>query len=440
MRMKRKRHVAIFLSFLLVVILLIYLAKHDHALAFSTSTSIFKPRTIFHDHRNRLIHTLDHGCYLQSSNFTQHRHSPHLLDKRGCEQKMPAVLIIGGALCGTKTFKSALSYHPDIVVAESDLPTFHDSGDKDRNRFLDVMPHALPNQITVGESQEYLYSRNITKFIPTLLRSDFKVIILVRDPIARAMSEYLVLTSQNRKLSYRASLSDSVKGFAEKNDKIVIMNAPGDERSQEVEHVTKRTKRHVRKDNRDKRKTKTKSKKHNRNKRSADKLKEKGSPSNPVKAEDMNYNLKSTFERTILDSRNHLDGSHFLIQRSVYAQGLKRWKNMMPRENMLILDADAFAREPVATMKIAEKFLKLKPYFKPEFFDFDLPNGALCFNAPMRSCVQLVPVPRPFPVLADSLVSELREFLIPWIKVQNRIAGVYYPHLGEHPLVFTPFK
>ncbi|XP_041460735.1 heparan sulfate glucosamine 3-O-sulfotransferase 1-like [Lytechinus variegatus] len=345
------------------------------------------------DQPQGVVQALDHGCYLQTSNFSQHQHSEELLAERNCRKKMPVALILGAALSGSATLKSALSFHPDVTVPEFTVPlNFTDIGP-----FLAKIPYSLPHQITVGESQEYLYMTDISKQMVTPVFPGLKVIILIRDPVARAMSEFLTLKSNSCSEVYRQSIS--------KHLHLLV----GTSRYDPHEVVKERS------------------------------WTGKNSQLYETSPDDMHYNLEDTFQETVLESAQ-IDPVHFLVQRSIYGSGIRKWVRVIPLQNMLIIDAERFAKSPVETLKIVEHFLGLRPYYHKDFFSFDLPKGEFCFNSPLRSCVEPLPIQKPLPALSDEIVTLLRDFLLRSIKVQNKYANAYFPHLGENPLIYTPFR
>eukprot|EP00057_Strongylocentrotus_purpuratus_P012506 XP_011666980.1 PREDICTED: uncharacterized protein LOC105439548 [Strongylocentrotus purpuratus] len=393
-----------------------YLVGYGKVCVISVSSFVPESNLYYKGYSQGVVRALDHGCYLQTSNFSQYQHSEEILAKRNCTQKIPIALILGAALSGSATLKSALSFHPDVVVSEFGVPF------KDNDQYLDKMPYSLPHQMTVGECQEYLYMSDLSKQTWTTFSPDLKVIILVRDPVARAMSEYLVLTSNSSSEFYRRSLSQYPD---------VPIGAP------KQESRARRIKRNVntrpRKDNTPHREERTTTASEIWKGKGKNSLLHKTSPDN------MHYSLEDTFEETVLES-SEIDAVHFLVQRSIYASSLKRWAVEVSRLNILVLDAERFAKSPAVILDSVERFLGLRQFFHKDFFNFDLPQGVFCFNSPVRSCVEPIPMQEPLPSISEEVVALFRQFFIPAMKVQNRISGAYFPHLGENPLIFTPFR
>ncbi|XP_071511177.1 uncharacterized protein [Diadema antillarum] len=393
------------------------------------------------DHDIPVVDALDKGCYLQTADMAQHRHSRRLLAERDCRQRLPSVLIAGGALCGTATFKSALSFHPDVVVREGSDPALLNVNSKeDDSNYRLSMPYSLPHQITVDSSREYMYSSKFRLILrKNLPGHDTKVIILIRDPVARAMTEYLVLSSNFAKEYYDEGVIITVNQsdvFREADITVLKKMNYRNYDGREKRSTRKRAVPSAHKKRKHKSKLKAKRrKKHRRQKRNADNQQ----PSDTDELWKLQQDLKGSFTETISDKYGSINPTQFLIERSKYGSRLRLLSFLGFR--LLVLDAEAFARNPVNTMTLVELFLGLKPFYDRSFFDFDLSSGKLCFNAAeVGSCQEPIFLNRSIPTVPDQLVKDLREFFVPWMKMQHKVADAYFEHRGEHPIVLTPFR
>nr|XP_054750690.1 heparan sulfate glucosamine 3-O-sulfotransferase 1-like [Lytechinus pictus] len=391
---QKKRYILMYVSLLLTFFFACYYFTNYEKYTTPSVTRLAQGSNAYYkDHPQGVVQALDHGCYLQISNFSQHQHSEELLAERNCQRKMPVALILGAALSGSATLKSALSFHPNVTVPEFTVPlNFTDIGP-----YLAKMPHSLPHQVTIGECQEYLYMTDLSKQMVTSVFPGLKVIILIRDPVARAMSEFLALKSKSSSEVYRQSISKYLHlpvGTSRRDPHKVVKERMWTGKNSQLYETS---------------------------------------------PDDIHFNLEDTFEETVLESAK-IDPVHFLVQRSIYGSGIRKWVRVIPPQNMLILDAERFAQSPVETLEIVERFLGLSPFYRKDFFSFDLSKGEFCFNSPVRSCVEPLPMQKPLPALSDEIVTLLREFLLRSIKVQSKYANAYFPHLGENPLIYTPFR
>ncbi|XP_069110326.1 heparan sulfate glucosamine 3-O-sulfotransferase 1-like [Argopecten irradians] len=112
--------------------------------------------------------------------------------KRDYRQRLPTCLIIGVKKAGTGAMVQYLKLHPDIVVADRELNFF----DYERNYNLGfdyyktLMPMSYEGQITMEKTSNYFHNKE-TEWRVHSMNSSMKMILLVREPIARAVSDYL---------------------------------------------------------------------------------------------------------------------------------------------------------------------------------------------------------------------------------------------------------
>lgn len=112
--------------------------------------------------------------------------------------RLPNFFILGGAKCGTTSLAYYLSQHPDIFVPREEEPHFFDS-----NRFYQkglsfyaryFYRDALGSAVRIDATPAYFHKHRIV--IPRLKRAmdsariQPKFVILLRDPVDRAVSHY----------------------------------------------------------------------------------------------------------------------------------------------------------------------------------------------------------------------------------------------------------
>lgn len=111
--------------------------------------------------------------------------------------KLPPFIIIGAQKCGTRWLRHNLGLHPDIFVADKEIMFFN----KNRNfnsgiEWYLAQFSGYKNELVVGESTPgYMFYREdpamIAKRILTTLGPDTRILVQLRDPVARARSAYL---------------------------------------------------------------------------------------------------------------------------------------------------------------------------------------------------------------------------------------------------------
>ena len=116
----------------------------------------------------------------------------------GTERRPPNAIIIGIRKAGTKAILSYLSLHSKIRVTEQDEIHYFDMNNNyylGNDWYLSKMPCTRPDQITIEKTPAYFF-RNYVPERVHWLSPNMKLIIVVREPVERAISDYMqVLTS-----------------------------------------------------------------------------------------------------------------------------------------------------------------------------------------------------------------------------------------------------
>ena len=103
---------------------------------------------------------------------------------------LPSFLIIGGAKCGTTSLYAHLIEHPNILSASIKEVNFFQYIQNSKTSFYrSHFPIKRQNLITGEASTQYLIHRFVPKRVHELLPS-VKLILLVRNPVERAYSEF----------------------------------------------------------------------------------------------------------------------------------------------------------------------------------------------------------------------------------------------------------
>jgi len=125
-----------------------------------------------------------------------HKTYRHLTNPKlpGFLSKLPDFIILGAQKCGTSSLYSYLSYHPQVIPASRKKVHFFDNNfDKGaqwyRKHFPSVVRMVSGEYITGEASPYYLYHPRVARRISNVV-PDAKLIILLRDPVDRAISHY----------------------------------------------------------------------------------------------------------------------------------------------------------------------------------------------------------------------------------------------------------
>ncbi|KAI6656328.1 Heparan sulfate glucosamine 3-O-sulfotransferase 3B1-like [Oopsacas minuta] len=133
--------------------------------------------------------------------------------------RLPEVVLFGVKKSGTEALKSMLSEHPQIVVSR--LVNFYDKNfGKGVKWYVDNLPPARPDQVLIDRTPAYFTGGAIVPQRIYATKSDTLLIVVVRDPVDRFVSDYLHWED-------RVSLNTSFHQFAFSYDPLSIRNTSG---------------------------------------------------------------------------------------------------------------------------------------------------------------------------------------------------------------------
>ena len=117
------------------------------------------------------------------------------------KRRAPQAILIGAAKSGTYALMAFLDMHPYIVAKAGDLPYFDKNFEKGTNWFRDKMPLSHSNQITMSKFASYFFQEEVPERIYSY-NSSVKLLLIIRDPIDRALSNYAqgVIVARIKKL------------------------------------------------------------------------------------------------------------------------------------------------------------------------------------------------------------------------------------------------
>ncbi|KAM5274221.1 heparan sulfate glucosamine 3-O-sulfotransferase 3A1 [Ctenodactylus gundi] len=111
-----------------------------------------------------------------------------LLEDEGSKQ-LPQAIIVGVKKGGTRALLEFLRVHPDVRAVGAEPHFFDRSYDKGLAWYRDLMPRTLDGQITMEKTPSYFVTREAPARISAMSK-DTKLIVVVRDPVTRAISDY----------------------------------------------------------------------------------------------------------------------------------------------------------------------------------------------------------------------------------------------------------
>jgi hypothetical protein len=115
------------------------------------------------------------------------------------QQRLPGCIIIGGRKCGTRALLEFIGINSRVVKVKDEVHFF----DEDSRYSLGIewyrsqMPYSSHDQVTIEKTPAYF----ITETAPDRIRSmneSIKLILIVRDPVVRLISDYAQLNANKK--------------------------------------------------------------------------------------------------------------------------------------------------------------------------------------------------------------------------------------------------
>ncbi|XP_064179102.1 heparan sulfate (glucosamine) 3-O-sulfotransferase 3-like [Anguilla rostrata] len=110
-------------------------------------------------------------------------------------RRLPQALIIGVKKGGTRALLEFLRLHPDIRALGSEPHFFDRHYSRGLNWYRSIMPKALDGQIVMEKTPRYFVTAETPARIHAMSK-EIKLIVVVRDPITRAISDYTQIISK----------------------------------------------------------------------------------------------------------------------------------------------------------------------------------------------------------------------------------------------------
>lgn len=247
---------------------------------------------------------------------SKHLKHPEMLQRLNCSHRLPKALVIGVKKCGTYTLQTFLDLHPQVVTVAGTKYDPRASVDD----WLETMPLSTPHQITISDFPGYIDVPEVLSHLKEVFIPDLKFILMLKDPVKRAQSDY-------DHLQETLHSNDPARHLAR------YRYDPKTSRNITVYRF---------------------------------------------------YDILPTFDETITDPEGALNASHTLIKKGVYVNYVKNLFNFVPKETVLILDGGRFKKDPLTTLKKVEEFLELPKFFQKDHFYYSEKKGLYCANVKTR--------------------------------------------------------
>ncbi|XP_055043267.2 heparan sulfate glucosamine 3-O-sulfotransferase 3B1a [Misgurnus anguillicaudatus] len=104
-------------------------------------------------------------------------------------KKLPQAIIIGVKKGGTRALLEFLRLHPDIRAVGAEPHFFDRNYEKGLEWYRELMPKTSEGQLTMEKTPSYFVTKEVPGRIHAMSK-DTKLIVVVRDPVTRAISDY----------------------------------------------------------------------------------------------------------------------------------------------------------------------------------------------------------------------------------------------------------
>lgn len=112
------------------------------------------------------------------------------------EKRLPQVIIIGVRKCGTRALLEFLNLHSRIQKARDEVHFFDEDTKYSQGLewYRKQMPYSYVNQVTIEKTPAYFVTDSAPERIRAM-NSSIRLILLVRDPVTRLISDYAQLNA-----------------------------------------------------------------------------------------------------------------------------------------------------------------------------------------------------------------------------------------------------
>ncbi|XP_027898380.1 heparan sulfate glucosamine 3-O-sulfotransferase 6-like [Xiphophorus couchianus] len=131
-------------------------------------------------------------------------------------KKFPQAIIIGVKKGGTRALLEFLRVHPDVRAVGAEPHFFDRCYDKGLGWYRSLMPRTLEGQITMEKTPSYFITKEAPRRVHAMSRHT-KLIVVVRDPVTRAISDYTQTLSKSPGLP-------SFQNLAFRNDSAALID------------------------------------------------------------------------------------------------------------------------------------------------------------------------------------------------------------------------
>ena len=124
-----------------------------------------------------------------------------------------------------------------------------------------------------------------------------------------------------------------------------------------------------------------------------------------------------TFEEMVFHKNGIVNEKYPAVNKGIYHLHYSRWQQFFPKEQILVLDGEAFAKDPYPILKEVETFLGLKPHIKRRHVAWSNKKQFFCPKPNGKMECMSNNKGRKHPVLSRSTLDTIRDYYRPHNKI-----------------------
>ena len=117
--------------------------------------------------------------------------------KYGQMRRLPSAIIIGSRKAGTRATLEYINMHPDVEIVNREILFFNKFYHRGYDYYKSQMPCSTASQIVIEKTPAYMLNESVAELIYHM-NKDTKIILIVRDPVQRTLSDYVQFQVRDR--------------------------------------------------------------------------------------------------------------------------------------------------------------------------------------------------------------------------------------------------
>lgn len=156
------------------------------------------------------------GFTLKRTNVSDVSPKYRLLQERVSPQShLPGALLIGVKKSGTRALLEFVRLHPGVRASGCEVHFFDKHYKKGIQWYRSQMPPTIEGQITMEKTPSYFITKEVPKRVH-LMNPTVKLLVVVRDPVTRAISDYTQAASKKANMKRFENLAFVNASFGKK--------------------------------------------------------------------------------------------------------------------------------------------------------------------------------------------------------------------------------